>query len=171
MNWNHVVIDSIKVADGRFVESKSIGDVGLSLSENGKSSTIFLKDVSYVPGLSSNLVSVGQLSKAGFKIIFNGDTCEILQGNRIILTSYNKNGLYPIKTVSTSNFVSNEHIQTNCIHTWHSRLGHRDSNDIKKMISNGCIDGIKLKGCNCPRQDVCRICCEGKMCKQKFTKI
>lgn len=38
-----------------------------------------LHDVQFVPGLTHNLLSVGQLLSSGFSVVFNGDTCSIFE--------------------------------------------------------------------------------------------
>lgn len=165
------VQENIKVADGRYVQCGATGDVLFNCESNGKSSVMHLKDVNYVPKLSSNLISVNKLSKSGYKIVFTGDFCEISQEGRFIMKIKAKaNGLYELKPVSTVNFVANEKVQTDCIHTWHLRFGHRNMTDISKMIKDKALDGVTLRSCECPRTDVCRICCEGKFVRQKFPK-
>lgn len=43
--------------------------------------TKFIHDVFYVPNNTFNLLSVGQLLKKGYKLIFYNDKCEIIEKN------------------------------------------------------------------------------------------
>lgn len=153
----------IQVADGRYVKTTVSGNVCLG--------DIDLRKVSYVPELKSCLISVSTLTKNGYKLIFSGDFCKIFKDELEIASIKCKNGLYELQTGKSSYFTSNDTVVVDCIHTWHERLGHRHSADLKKMFEKGCLGGVKLKtNCDCPISDVCVTCCEGKLSRQKYPK-
>ena len=43
-----------------------------------------LKNTLYVPDASIHLISVGKLGDAGFKTIFDAETCKIFHGSKIM---------------------------------------------------------------------------------------
>ena len=71
MTWNWLVNfdDSkrsvIRLADNRTIAAQGMGDVLISKKDG---SNALLSDVLFVPGMKSNLVSIGQLVEKGFKL-------------------------------------------------------------------------------------------------------
>ena len=57
------------------------GEVRLPI---GKNKTMLMRDVLYVPALTSNLLSVSVLTNHGYKVEFTGDTCSIVNNNGVI---------------------------------------------------------------------------------------
>lgn len=69
------------------------------------------------------------------------------------------------------NCISNEVVNTakeeknsNCIHTWHRRLGHRSPNIIKKLTENDYASGIKISDQIMKYNS----CIKGKMTRKAF---
>lgn len=90
----------IKVAGGRLVKTTSSGKVDFRC--------FTLKNVSFVPDLESNLISVKMLTNSAYKIIFNGGFCEIFDANKKVLAIRYKNGLYELKPIKSTMFTSIE---------------------------------------------------------------
>lgn len=100
--------ERIKVADGRFIETKAVGSVHLPNME--------LEKVSFVPDLESNLVSVAALTENGFKLVFQGNSCQISKKNEEVLNIKKENRLYEVKTMDRAKFSSKEEkVQTDGI--------------------------------------------------------
>ena len=55
----------IRLADNRTIAAQGMGDVLISKKDG---SNALLSDVLFVPGIKSNLVSIGQLVEKGFKL-------------------------------------------------------------------------------------------------------
>ncbi|EPS69339.1 hypothetical protein M569_05427, partial [Genlisea aurea] len=64
----------VKVGDGRSLKVQGIGTVTIE-SDNG---SVAINDVLFVPSLTVNLLSVGQLMERGFQVNFMKTKCEIL---------------------------------------------------------------------------------------------
>ena len=68
------------------------------LAKNGEK--IFIPYVYYVPALTHNLMSVGQLAEKGYKVIFKDNACTILNGNSrdkfITKVELSRNMMYPL---------------------------------------------------------------------------
>ncbi|XP_074362888.1 uncharacterized protein LOC141703205 [Apium graveolens] len=62
----------VKIGDGKMLKIEGKGIITF-YSKEGKSSNI--TDVHYVPVLTQNLLSIGQLMQRGFSIIFDEDHC------------------------------------------------------------------------------------------------
>ena len=61
---------TIKVGDGRQLAVKGIGIVTCRLNIDKKVNTINISDILYVPDFSTNLISVGILSKKGYEVLY-----------------------------------------------------------------------------------------------------
>lgn len=55
-----------------------------------------------------------------------------------------------------------------CIHQWHRRFGHRDSNALKRLAKEELATGIKISTCS--NKMVCKHCIVGKLTQAKFTE-
>lgn len=96
-----VVADERKVvvvADERKVSVEGRGSVVLKLAEKYGNKNFKLTDVSFVPDLDCNLLSVKQLDKKGFKIVFQNNTVNVLKNNKVIFTACGFNSLYQIRS-------------------------------------------------------------------------
>lgn len=59
-----------------------------------------LHNVKYVPGLTHNLLSVGQLLSRGYDVVFEGDTCSIVErssGVHVVKVRRMTNNMFPLK--------------------------------------------------------------------------
>ena len=64
----------VKLGDGKPIQVEGKGTVALE-SDYGKVKLLY--DVFFIPGLSHNLLSVGQLIPSGYSILFDDDACAI----------------------------------------------------------------------------------------------
>ena len=106
---------TIKVGDGRQLKVKGIGTVECEIITKNKKQKLSISETLYVPDLSTNLISIGVLSKKGFEINFNEDSCKIKLNNEIIAegTKWIHNiNLYQLK-IEISNERQAMIIQTN----------------------------------------------------------
>lgn len=62
------ITSQVKLGDGKLHDVKGKGVISVQ-TKRGKSK--LMHDVLYVPGLTQNLLSVGQLMKKGYKMIFD----------------------------------------------------------------------------------------------------
>lgn len=165
--------EDVVVADGRSCKIEGIGNLKLlcNAESNGKHQ-FNLKEVSFVPELDSNILSVDKLNEDNYKVSFTKKTCEISRDGLKLISILSRNGLYEIHPVQVQqiNFVSESKTQSDCIHLWQRRLGHRDFEIVKQMETDKIADGFHIKSCNCIQDIKCEICLGGKMCKKKFPK-
>lgn len=164
------VKERICVANGQSVISEGRGTcVANFLNSQGQKASITIQDVYFMPKISSNLLSVKCLSKKGFKIIFEKDSCQICLGDKEIAVAELSSNLYAVKNyVPQSVYLSPKSCKINCIHYWHRLLGHRDPSAIKDMVSQRLVEGIVLVDCGCLRQ--CDVCMKAKFSRLPFPK-
>jgi len=81
----------------------STGDIDLQIiNEDEDVSTIKVKDVLHVPGISANLLSVSKIAKKGYSLIFNSQECKIVRGKiningEIIAQAVEENDMYRLR--------------------------------------------------------------------------
>ena len=148
---------SVSMANSDPLEIKSEGRYSLIIGTRA-----YQLNVSYVPGLAFNLLSVSELVSSGLRISFQNDTCLIFDGANLI-TSIKKNAqnLFILKSqdqIPRSLLVAPRQKQTQL---WHQRLGHLNIKDLSRLVSDPQY-GIETpisKGISC---DGCQL---GKMTK------
>lgn len=152
------ISDSVKLADGRTLSIKGTGIIEFK----NDISKFRLKDVQFVPGLQCNLLSVSKLAKSGCSIIFKNEKCEINRYGKNLLTVNSKNDVY--KTVPEKYvFKTTYSEKSKCIHEWHKILGHRNLNDVRKMVE---LSNISIN--KCTHNDICEICLQCKKTRDPF---
>lgn len=74
----------VKLGDGKIHEVKGKGVI--AVNSNGGNSKL-IHDVLYVPGLTSNLLSVGQLLRKNYSVKFDGNESIIYDKNKNIIVA------------------------------------------------------------------------------------
>ncbi|XP_061704185.1 uncharacterized protein LOC133515631 [Cydia pomonella] len=89
---------SVTVANKEKLHSEGHGTVELLLK--GHSETTKISDVVYVPGLSTNLISVGKIVDKGLEVHFKKQKCDIYCGKDVIASATKVNGVYELDMTS-----------------------------------------------------------------------
>lgn len=111
-----------------------------------------------------NLISVRQLARSGYNVVFKDEYCSIADAESSFVLAKCCDGLYKVECeVGLSSPQSHE--ANLCVHQWHSRLAHRHLADILAMKGQG----LCVMECKCP--DVCEPCLQGKMSRRPFPKV
>lgn len=157
----------VEVASGQFVDVEGIGTGKVTfLDEKGVFRTAMGTEVLYAPKLVGNVLSVSRLTKMKFKLEFDESTCVIKYNGKTIGVADCKHNLYRLRQPHKVN-ASIEH-KDNCIHQWHKKLGHRDPAAIRKMESEGLVDGLVIVECGI--KETCDVCMKGKLTRLPFPK-
>jgi len=140
------------VLDEHFRETVKLGN-GSSLTVMGKGNvrvrfndkTQVITGVFFVPGLKSNLLSIGQLQEKGLAILIQNGKCKIYHPTQGLI----------IETTMSSNrmFILLAQCQTNeqtCCNTmteesarvWHRRYGHLHYNGLKTLQKKNMVHGL-----------------------------
>lgn len=156
-------ISSIKVADSKMLMVEACGKTDLVIKDSdGTEKKIQVKNVLYVPELTTNLLSVSQMTKSNCDVIFEKDGCKIFQNNKLILKASCMNNMYKVSTAEATVFLTT--VQEENAYIWHQRMGHLNFTDLQKI--NECTEGVKV---SVPKNGfVCDTCLKGKQSRLPF---
>lgn len=149
---------SVKFGDGSIMHIKGRGVVSFKC-KNGEEK--MLNEVYYIPSLCNNIISLGQLSEAGNKVVLEGDYLWVYEerGRLLMKVKRSENRLYKI---------SLEEYSPMCLFSkteeetwlWHIRLGHVNFKALEIMSNERMAHGIprlvqpleKCEGCLMSKQ-------------------
>lgn len=132
--------------------------------------TQLISDVFFVPELSNNLLSIGQLQEKGVDIHIKGGMCKVYQTQRglIMNTRMSANRLFIV-------FAFRKPLSSKCMkveggeveNLWHKRYGHLNNKAIHTMQYKGMVKGLpQLKSAD----GVCEVCNVGKQHREIISK-
>ncbi|GKD15447.1 zinc finger, CCHC-type containing protein [Tanacetum coccineum] len=153
----------VRFGDGSYVEIKGRGSILLGCKNNEQK---IVSDIYYIPNLRSNILSLGQLTEIGCKIIMDGNKLTLYDKNKKLLMKVerSKNRLYNIRLQIEAPICLLANVD-NQAWLWHARLGHLNFDDINKMTRKGLVEGI-------PRINhagqICDACLLGKHSRTPF---
>lgn len=175
---------SIAIANNEMLTSKFKGDVHLLINKEVR----ILKNVLYVPNLSTNLISVSQLVKDGYDVSFNKNGCKILEvSGNCITQAHCVNGIYKFNgVVCVSSRYSQSRMHSlllqgrqespsaavaaidESLELWHKRLGHLSLSGM--CMLQKVANGILLQKPEERSLKDCVACLEGKLTAEPFPK-
>ena len=134
----------IRTADSSTMNVKNIGTITPSLS---------LSEGFHVPALSFNLISVGQLCKLGYRLVFDffgvhvqdPRTNQTLGTGRRIGRMFELPSLH-LPTTSISDVASSS---SSSLALWHSRLGHASTSCVQLLASKGLLGYVSNSPFDC----------------------
>ena len=152
-------------ANGERVPVVGSGSANIAVQsaiKGGADLRITLTNVSFVPGLATNLVSVARLAAAGLDVCFSGPRCVIRQGQRVIALAdlVENSNLYRLRTARVMPpagaiptrpqycLAAGEQAQLPLPDLWHRRLGHIHHMAVAKLLGNGMTADVQhsIKG-------------------------
>lgn len=123
------------------------GDVEVLSIVNGKTRVGVFKGVLYVPGLGTNLFSIGSATEAGAEVYFIDEKVSFtrqgvveMEGQRAGSTLYHLNVV--AKQHNSHPAVGFSVKTTTPLSIWHQRLGHLNCKTVLKMITLGLVNGL-----------------------------
>ncbi|PWA38442.1 gag-pol polyprotein [Artemisia annua] len=153
----------VRFGDGSYVKIKGRGSILLGCRNKEQK---IVSDVYYIPNLKSNILSLGQLTEIGCKIIMDGNKLTLYDKSKKLLMKVerSKNRLYSIRLQIEAPICLLANVD-NQAWLWHARLGHLNFDDINKMTRKGLVEGI-------PRINhagqICDACLLGKHSRTPF---
>ncbi|GJZ69558.1 zinc finger, CCHC-type containing protein [Tanacetum coccineum] len=153
----------VRFGDGSYVQIKGRGSILLGCRNQVQK---IVSDVYYIPNLKSNILSLGQLTEIGCKVIMDGNKLTLYDKNKRLLMKVerSKNRLYSIKLQIEAPICLLANVD-NQAWLWHARLGHLNFDDINKMTRKNLVEGI-------PRINhagqICDACLLGKHSRTPF---
>ena len=169
-NWNWIQnstqgTGSVMAADGKKMNIEAVGTA--LLKSKCSDEMIPVHQVQYIPELSSNLLSVGQIVKKKNVMIFTENGCEVRRGSingPVIATGSVKDDLFVFDQDKKQKAMAC--IRQPSMELWHRRMGHINIQSLKKL-RDGCATGVNFQ------DDViadCMVCPKGKQARKKFNK-
>ena len=121
-----------------------------------------LSNIFYVPNLSYNLLSVGQLIDQGFECLFSSNGCQVRDQltKKVIGIGRKVGRLFHIDWLHASSHYSFSTAAS--LKLWHLRLGHVSSSYLNKLVSDGQLGFVSKTELNCLE---CKL---GKFCALPF---
>jgi hypothetical protein len=162
----------IKLADNTIVYSAGVGSMVFNPIIDGKKCRpLQFTRVLHVPMLRHNLLSVLFLTKQRkFKVHIDANHMHFfLDGDRLFVASINDDNSAFLDGNTQSHLESAQITSTLPLNyeLWHRRLAHTNHNDVKKLISQDLVTGLKLNSKTAP-DPICEPCLAGKMKANPF---
>lgn len=152
----------ILIANKEKLRVDTMGDVKINLLVGGEVAECIIKNVYYVPNLCTSLLSVNQLNKQGYSVIFENNGCLITNKNEVVARAELIDNMYKLSTVENEKvFLTAEEKRLENAQIWHRRLGHIGFGSMKFLKEN-CEDMI-IPDCRCIT------CIKGKQTRDPFT--
>ncbi|KAJ0500422.1 putative RNA-directed DNA polymerase [Helianthus annuus] len=130
----------VKMGNGKGIQVEGKGVVKLIMS-NGQSKVLY--DVHYAPALDYNLLSVGQLMRTGYSVLFDDDKC-------VITHKASKKMVCSIRMSTNNTFSLNVNegtvLEANVDETmmWHNRYGHLHVQALQHLSNDEIVHGLPL---------------------------
>ena len=156
----------IEIGDGRTLFATGLGDTDLTVSISGVDKNCCMKDILFVPDLSSNLISVSQVTKKGINVNFGDKNCQFTKGEKVVAVADKVGKLY-VLNCSRKEVINLSHTSSKEV-LWHRRFCHAGRDAMKNLVKFGMVKGLDYS----PQNDmaICENCIEGKHSKTPFPK-
>jgi len=165
VKMQEVAHGKIRFADDRSLTAEGSGRVVLRDS-NGRE--VVIEEVLYVPGLRTNLLSLGQLLQKVFMMKMEDNSLSVFdQHNRLtikVMLSQNRTFCVVMNAVNHKCFSLTE---SKAEWLWHMQFGHLNFKDLSRLSKSSMVNG--LPQVKIP-ETVCRECIQCKQTKGSFKK-
>ena len=158
-------ISQVKLGDGKFQKIEGKGVISVKTKQGNSK---FIHDVYYVPGLTENLLSVGQLMENGYSLKFDDGKCIIFDKRRnqiITEVKMAQNKVFPLSMTIQDGYILKV-TEANESYLWHLRFGHLNFRSLILLKKKNMVVGLP----NIKEEDkICEGCIYGKMHRLSFT--
>lgn len=160
---NEEISGNVRFGDGSTIKIEGKGTIKFRC-KNGEERTLY--DVYYIPTLCNNIISLGQLSEGGNKVVISGNLLRVYDNHEKLLMKVprSNNRLYRILIEPCENVCmlsKSEDVSW----LWHTRLGHVNFQAMelmsKKKMVKGMPDIAQPKG-------ICSGCLMAKQVRKSF---
>ncbi|KAD1527671.1 hypothetical protein E3N88_42680 [Mikania micrantha] len=161
---NEKVTGRVRFGDDSSVQIAGKGSILFSSKPREQ---VLLMDVYYIPTLRTNIISLGQVTEIGFKVVMEGDQLAIYDQRRrqMMLVPRTINRLYkvqlniesPISLIAKINEVD---------WLWHARMGHLNFDALSQLSRKGMVQGIPKINSNI--HSICDSCLVGKQTQKSY---
>ncbi|GJX87170.1 zinc finger, CCHC-type containing protein [Tanacetum coccineum] len=159
------VSGKVRFGDGSYIEIKGKGSILIECDDEKQR---IISHVYYIPDLKSNLLSLGQFTEIGCKVVMEDDELRLYDmDNKIFMkVTRQRNRLYKanLRIGTPVCLLANLKEDT---WLWHARLGHLNFESLKSMAQRDLVHGIPaIKHTT----QVCDVCLIGKHSRAPFPK-
>ncbi|CAL2245496.1 unnamed protein product [Prunus armeniaca] len=135
------VVGKVQMPNGELVNVAGMGTLAIDTTKGRK----YIKEVTYLPGLKENLLSVGQMDEHGYYLAFGGKMCSIFEGPSlkclVIKVEMKRNRCYPLALLPNDHIALKASI-SNSTWTWHKRLGHLHLKGLSQLKEKDMVHGL-----------------------------
>lgn len=160
---NEKVTGQVRFGDGSTVDIKGKGAI-LFRCKNGEER--LFKEVYYIPSLCNNILSLGQFSEEGNRVVMHGEYLWVYDKGEKLLMKVKRscNRLYKIlvETVDSKCLMSKTDEEA---WLWHTRLGHVNFQALNLMSRNSMVEGVPKV---IQPKDLCPGCMMSKQSRKSF---
>jgi hypothetical protein len=134
------VTSSVRFGDGSIARIEGIGTVIYSC-KNGEHRT--LPNVYYLPRLTANIVSVGQLDESGYQVLIETSVMHVRdEEKRLLVKIHRSHGRLYILDINLARPVCLAARGDDAAWTWHARFGHLHFAALRKMAREELVRGL-----------------------------
>nr|GEY71961.1 zinc finger, CCHC-type [Tanacetum cinerariifolium] len=159
------VSGKVKIGDGSYIEIK--GKCSILIECDDEKQRI-ISHVYYIPNLKSNLLSLGQFTEIGCKVVMEDDKLQLYDmDNKIFMeVTRQRNRLYKASIRIGTHVCLLANLK-DTTWLWHTRLGHLNFESLKTMTQRNLVHGIPtIKH----ETQICDVCLIGKHSRTPFPK-
>ncbi|KAK2398342.1 putative mitochondrial protein [Trifolium repens] len=157
---------SIRLVDGRKLAAEGTGNIVIKSKKGGK---VIISDVFYVPDMSCNLLSIGQLVEKGFSVTMENSALKLFDKmkNLILMCNLSKNRTYKCKISSVDMMCMSTTMNEDTEALWHKRYGHLNFRSLSELNSKELVSGLPKINM---KHAICDICMKSKQSRLSFVK-
>ena len=155
----------VRLADKSVVPAIGQGNVRIVILDNDREVPVLFRNVLFVPRLKKRLLSISEMTKTGAEVKFKGDICSLLINQKTYIIGHKHGKLWKLNNEETCCFGSTD---LNDLTLWHQRFGHLNHTDLKKLVSENMVEGMKIDAK--ALVEPCEGCILGKQARNPFPK-
>ncbi|GKA65283.1 zinc finger, CCHC-type containing protein [Tanacetum coccineum] len=159
------VSGKVRFGDGSYIEIKGKGSILIECDDEKQR---IISHVYYIPDLKSNLLSLGQFTEIGCKVVMEDDELQLYDmDNKIFIrVTRQRNRLYKANLRIGTPVCLLANLKDDSW-LWHARLGHLNFESLKSMAQKDLVHGIPtIKHTT----QICDVCLIGKHSRAPFPK-
>ncbi|GJR07948.1 zinc finger, CCHC-type containing protein [Tanacetum coccineum] len=159
------VSGKVRFGDGSYIEIKGKGSILIECDDEKQR---IISHVYYIPSLKSNLMSLGQFTEIGCKVVMEDDELRLYDmDNKIFMkVKRQRNRLYKANLRIGTHVYLLANLKDDTW-LWHARLGHLNFESLRLMAQRDLVHGIPAIKLTTQIYDVCLI---GKHSRAPFPK-
>lgn len=128
--------NEVIVANNNRLKVECSGNVYMKIKNEAQFDDVLVKDVQYIPDLCANLISVSQLVKKDYVVIFDRNGCRIFNESMDLIATASLCGdMFKLNCVIQKEGLFAGHAKSEDQILWYRRLGHIGNNNLKLLCS------------------------------------